>query len=196
MIWQKQLRILEQRKEWDDAIEFMEDTIAHEPDNLDAYLSMSYLLMNLLVEEDYDDTQGKRYEYLIKKYYDESYKKFSHDPKYLFYIGEIAGISEWFFGLSTTEYQKLLQDAAHLDPHNLLYQWGYYSFLDKKAPENRKKICEYARAVLSPNSPIPNMLSTETSLGKYLFWMITSWCEDMIKTGADPKWYSIISTSD
>lgn len=187
MTWQKKLRILEQRKQWNLAIELMEDIIAHEPDNLDAYLSISYLLMNLLVEEDCDITQHDRYEYLAKKYYDESYKKFSHDPKYLFYIGKIAGISEWFFGLSTTEYKKLLQDALRLDPDNILYQWGYYSFLDRTDRENRKKICEYALTVLDPNSPIPNMLPTDIALGKYLLEMITYWSEDMLERGARPE---------
>jgi len=190
MTWQKQLRTLEQHKEWDIAIEFMRDIVKENPDSLDAYLSICYLLMNLLVEEDYDDTKHDWYEHLAKKYYDESYQKFSHDPKYLFYIGKIAVMSEWFFGIDTPDYEKMLLDAIRLEPDNMLYMSSYYIMLDKQNPENRKKICEYAKAVLASDSPIPKILNLETSLGEYLFMLITNWSKRVLKTGADPKLFS------
>jgi hypothetical protein len=54
MSWKKQLAGFEHRKEWDEAIELMQHVIAENSYDLDACLSMNYLLMNLLVEEDYN----------------------------------------------------------------------------------------------------------------------------------------------
>jgi tetratricopeptide (TPR) repeat protein len=190
MTWQKQLRALEQKKQWDEAIEFMKGVVQENPDNLDVYLGICYLLMNLLVEEDYDVAQHDWYAYLTKKYYDESYKRFSHDPKYLFYIANIAVMSGWYFGIDTPDYEKMMLDAIRLDPTNMLYMSNYYVMLDKKSPENRRKICEYAKAVLASDSPIPKILNLESSLGEYLFMLITNWSKRVLKTGADPKLFS------
>jgi hypothetical protein len=187
MNWQKELRQLELNKQWDKAIEFMEDTIAHEPGSLDTYLSIAYLLMNLLVEEDYDVTKHDWYAHLAKKYYDQSYEKFSHDPKYLFYIGKIAVMSGWFFGIDTPDYEKMLLDAIRLEPDNMLYMSSYYIMLDRENPENRKKICEYAKAVLAPDSPIPKLLDLESSLGEYLFEILSNWSKDVLKFGGMPE---------
>jgi hypothetical protein len=187
MNWQKELRRLERNKQWDQAIIFMQDTITQYPDSLDAYLSMSYLLMNLLLEEVYDLKKQDYYLFLTKKYYDESYEKFFDDPKYLFYEGVIISVSDWLFERDVPSYPKMFLEACRLDPKNILYLWGYYMVLDKKNPGNRKKTCEYARAVLDPNSPIPKMLPTETSLGKYILELITYWSKRMLETGAIPE---------
>lgn len=85
MTWQKILRKLEQNKEWDNAIEFMQNVVKENPDNVDVYLRINYLLMNLLVEEDYDRTKHDYYAALLKKYFDESYAKFFLNPEYLYY---------------------------------------------------------------------------------------------------------------
>ncbi len=57
MEWKIQLCKLEKAKQWDKAITFMQKVITQKPDDIDAYLFMEYLLMNLLVEEDYDRSQ-------------------------------------------------------------------------------------------------------------------------------------------
>ena len=43
MNWQKQLRILENNKQWDYAIALMQDVIKNNADNMDAYIFMNYL---------------------------------------------------------------------------------------------------------------------------------------------------------
>jgi tetratricopeptide (TPR) repeat protein len=186
MNWQKELRRLERNKQWDDAIALMQNTINKNPDCLDAYLGIAYLLMNLIVEEDYDRSKGDYYRYLTKKYYDESYAKFSRDPKYLFYMGTIASMSEWFFGIETEDCEKMLQDAFRLNPHSLLYQWDYYGALDRENYENREAVCDYAKAILAFDSPIPKILNLESSLGEYLYGLITHWSKRMLETGARP----------
>jgi hypothetical protein len=181
MTWQEQLQLLENSKQWDQAIEFMQHIITQNPHDLKAYLSMNYLLMNLLVEEDYDDSKYDYYASLTKKYFDESYQHFSHDPEYLFYTGKTAVMSEWFFGIEVKDYKKMLSDAMRLEPDNLLYQWSYYINLDLNNYENKKKVCAYTKIALEENSPIKKLLLSKGSLGTYLFGLITNWSKKMLK---------------
>lgn len=52
---------------------FMKNIIEQNPNDLDTYLEMNCLLMNLLVEEDYDKNKHEYYANLLKKYFIESY---------------------------------------------------------------------------------------------------------------------------
>ncbi len=95
MNWKEQLHDLEQAKDWDAAIAFMEKFIQEQPDNMEAYLFINYLLANLITEEqDWDlhneDTWNHVVD-LLKKYLEESYGKFSNNPEYLFYTAKICG---------------------------------------------------------------------------------------------------------
>lgn len=54
----------------------MIDCVNKNPESLAAYLSVCYLLMNLLVEEDYENSKHDYYAKLLKHYFDESYFKF------------------------------------------------------------------------------------------------------------------------
>jgi hypothetical protein len=181
MTWQEQLQFFENGKQWDQAIGLMQHIITQNPHDLQAYLSMNYLLMNLLVEEDYDRSKRDYYTFLTKKYFDESYKQFSHNPEYLFYTGRTAVMSEWFFEIEVKDYEKMLSDATRLEPDNLLYQWSYYDYLDLNDYENRKKVCAYAKMVLEPNSPIKKPLLSKGSLGMYLFGLITNWSQGILE---------------
>lgn len=93
MHWKNQLRQLEQLQEWDFAIDLMRQVIDEKLDELDAYLSMNYLLMNLLVEEKHDETKHDYYENLLERYFTELYTKFSTNAEYLFYTGKISCIT-------------------------------------------------------------------------------------------------------
>ena len=84
MNWEEQLAKLEQRKDWKSAIVLMQETINQNSNSVDAYLIMNYLLMNLLVEEQYEPNDHNYYAGLLKKYFIESYAKFSDNPEYLF----------------------------------------------------------------------------------------------------------------
>lgn len=54
MNWKQQLRVFELNKQWDQAIEFMQIVVEANPDDMDAYIYINFLIMNLLVEEDYN----------------------------------------------------------------------------------------------------------------------------------------------
>lgn len=181
MDWKKTLQQLEKSQDWDLAIKFMEHIIHENPTDMDAYLSMNYLLMNLLVEEDHNEKNHAFYEKLTKKYFDESYKKFSHNPEYLYYTGITAHMSEWYFGITTEKAQEMLHTANKLDPQNLIYQWDSIYKLDPKKSDDKKKLLSYALSVLDPEGYITKTLQSKGSLGEYILEMMTHRAHEIIE---------------
>jgi hypothetical protein len=158
----------------------MQKVINNNPNDIDAYLSMTYLLMNLLVEEDYSSTDHDFYADLLKKYFIESRSKFSKDPKYLFYIGMIACMSEWYFDISMEEAESIIKESGKLEPDNLLYQWGYYGGLAIKNKDNKEERVAYALEVLAKNSIIREMLKLQGALGIYILKLMEHWSKNEI----------------
>ena len=108
--WKEQLAKYEETKDWDAALKLMQKVIEDDSDNIDAYLLTDYLLMNLLVEEEYEFAKTDYYSGLLKRYFNESYVKFSQEPEYLFYTAITASMSEWFMGINdkTVYYAKII----------------------------------------------------------------------------------------
>lgn len=140
MFWKEKLKQLEKAKQWDFAIDFMQEIIAGNPNDMDAYMAMNYLLMNLLVEEQYDFSKHDYYAQILKEYFDKSYVKFSHNAEYLFYMGKIAFMSVWYFGMETENARAMVYEAMRLEPNNILYQDTYYVYLDLDDSDNKKKL--------------------------------------------------------
>jgi len=179
MNWKEQLSKLEQGKDWKSAIALMQETINQNSNSMDAYLSMNYLLMNLLVEEQYDPNDHDYYAGLLKKYFIESYAKFSNNPEYLFYIGQIACISEWYFDIDIEEAQSMMKKAPEIEPNNVLYQWANYSDLDMRESSNKEKMIQYAKKALS-ESEVKRDLKSKGALGKYLWDSLEYWSKEEI----------------
>ena len=99
MCWREQLKQYEYNKNWNAAIKLMQVVIDDNPNDIDGYLFMNYLLMDILVNEMYDNSKHDYYADLLKKYFLESYSRFSNNSEYLFYIGFIASMSEWYFDI-------------------------------------------------------------------------------------------------
>lgn len=181
MNWKEQLSKLEQSKDWQSAIALMQETINQNSNSIDAHLSMSYLLMNLLVEEQYDPNDHDYYAALLKKYFIESYAKFSNNPEYLFYIGQIACISEWYFDIEIEEAQSMMKKASELKPDNMLYKWANYSGFDTRNQAKKEKLILYAKQALS-EPEVERELKSKGALGKYLWDSLEYWSkEDIIK---------------
>ena len=174
MYWKEKLQELENKKEWDTAIKLMQKVIEDNPNNLDAYLSMNYLLMNLLVEENYNFSMHDYYEELLKKCFVDSYAKFSDNPEYLFYMSIIAEISYPYLNLDVNIVNEIIKKASNLDTENMLYQWRYYLNLDKDNPENKKKSVAYAKKILKEEASIKKLLKSKGSLGEYVLFQITT----------------------
>jgi len=175
MTWKERLRKLELSKQWDDAIQFMQSVIRDYTDDVDAYICMNYLLMNLLVEEDHDRNKSDYYEMLAKKYFNESYAKFSNSAEYLFFTGTTAVMSEWYFGIDVADYERMLEKAMTLDPDNPLYKRTYYINLDEKIASDKEKMTQYAHITLAKNSPIQQQLETKGAVGEYILGLMTNW---------------------
>ena len=180
MEWKIQLRKLEKAKQWDKAITFMQEVIRQNPDDVNVYLFMEYLLMNLLVEEDYNRSKRNFYWELAIEYFEEGCAKFSDNAEFLYYTGRMAYMSEWYFDIELEDADAMIEKAICLDPDNPVYQWDYYCFLDKSISENRKKIKKYAQMVLVEDSPVKEILHTKGSLGEYILDMMTNWSLDYV----------------
>jgi len=177
MNWKEQLLKFEQSKDWRSAIDLLQTIIRENSSSIDAYLSMNYLLMNLLVEEDYNSDEYDYYTNLLKKYFVESYAKFSQIPEYLFFIGKIACISEWYFDIKFEEAQRMMKKAAVLEPENVLYRWAIYSDFDMRDSGNKEKVMLYAKEALRDET-VTGVLNAKGSLGKYLEDTLTFWAND------------------
>lgn len=183
MSWKDILQKLEQQKEWDAAIVFMQKVIKQEPEDKDAWIFMNYLLINLLCEEDYDRSKRDYYWTLAKWYFNESYAKYSDDPEYLYITGKSAVMGEWFFGIDQKDYEAMLEKARALDPNNLTYKEDYYWKLLKRNP-NDPELIAYAHLILSESSPVTEQLKDKGAVGEYLLGMKRHWCERVLRNAA------------
>lgn len=179
MDWRTTLAEFEKQREWDKAIELMIDVLASEKNNRDACLATLYLLMNLLVEEEYDRKKHDYYATLLKNYFDESYEQFQHDPAYLYYAGRIACMSEWYFDITIESAEEMLRKATILDPDNLVYQWTRYANEYARTHEPAR-VLEYCGRILEQRSPIATELKTKGALGSYILGMMEHWARRMI----------------
>jgi hypothetical protein len=180
MNWKEKLRKLEINKQWDDAITFMESVIKQNPNDMDAYIFMNYLLMNLLAEEQYDVTKQDHYMMLTKHYFDESYRKFATNPEYLFFTGITGVMGEWFFGIDN--YQALLEMAFKLAPDNKLYRMvGEHVYENDSTEQDKQQLLFYAHLVLDPNSSIQKQLKSKGAVGEYYLEIRTNWANRIIE---------------
>lgn len=182
MNWKSELRRLEQKKDWNSAISFMEKFILDNPNDMNAYIAMNYLLMNLLVEEDHDESRHYYYENLLKHYFKESYAKFSQNAEYLFYTARTAYMSEWYFDMTLEQVREMDFKALSLDPNNILYRWVYIVLLDEKNLYNKTILIDYATIVLDEKSPIKKALESKGAIGEYIFGIMAAISRNCINT--------------
>ncbi len=181
MKWKEQLRALEKAKDWDFAIALMEDVIKQNPNDMDAYIFLNFRLMDLLVEEYPYPPQNKvdHYEALAKKYFKESYAKCSNNLEYLYYTGTTAAMSEWFFDITDTERNKMLEKARTQNPEFPLVKFDYY-FSVFQSDRNNQEALDYARLTLSTDSPVKKVLAPMGAIGDYLLDIDTNIAEKML----------------
>lgn len=171
MSWQEQLKTYENHKDWDAAIGLLQQVISSDQNDLDAYLSMNYLLMNLLVEEDYDKQKHDYYVGLLRKYFLESNTFFSTDSEYLFYTGITAFISEWYYDITIEEAKAMIDKAFDMEPDNKLYEWGHYAYIDMSNPDTMAKSLVCGKEVLA-NPSLVQKLKSKGALGNYILEII------------------------
>lgn len=169
MNWKKQLISFEQSKDYKSAIKHIQNVVKNNPNDVEAHIRMLYLLHNILVEEDYTGIDHDFLASLLKSFFDISYEKFAKNAEYLFFIGKILYIAEWYFGLDddfkpTEEKQAFqMQKKAHdMERGNVLYEWAYrFSLGDVLATY-------LANQILSHDNVTLKWLKSKGFPGKYI----------------------------
>lgn len=132
MNWKEQLTEIEKdfgfHKEidWKPAIELVKQLLAQYPDNVELNVRAIYMLHNILVEEEYPEGEWEGMSELLQRWLHQSREKFSDNAEYLFFVGKILYIAEWYFGLDDDELAfEFQKKAMNKEPDNLLYRWAY-----------------------------------------------------------------------
>ena len=96
---------------------------------------------------------------IIMQIFLESYSRFSNNSEYLFYIGFIASMSEWYFDIEMEDVESMLKKATYLDPESLLYKWGYCCILNQRAEVNTETKYFLSRQILENDMLMKNIMS-------------------------------------
>jgi hypothetical protein len=132
----------------DMAISYIDDN--HKKD-LDDYLRIIFILMDFLSNRQYTEDEYHLIRNMIKDFFLYTKLKYSHNPEYLFYIGFIASMSEWYFGIEWNDVESMLKKAMYLAPENLLYKWGYCCIPDQRAEVNTEIKHSLSMQILKSN---------------------------------------------
>lgn len=117
---------LHKEKDWKPGIALVNELLTQYPDNVELSIRAIYLLHNILLEEEYPNEDQDGMIDMLKKWFSESKKNFSENAEYLFFIGKILHIAEWYFGLKNNRLALRFQKKAmEKEPGNLLYEWAY-----------------------------------------------------------------------
>ena len=122
MNWREEFFDLERKKDWENAIIFIEKVIAERKDEIDPYLYIQFLLMNILINEYFDEKNYENYIFLLRKYFNEGYQKFSENAEFLFYSAYIATFYQDYYGEDFLT-GDMFEKAIKIEPLNLIYRW-------------------------------------------------------------------------
>lgn len=134
MKWKKRMSELEKefgfhkKIDWQPSIHFVNELFSKHANNVELNIRAIYFLHNILVEEEYLDKDRNRMTKLLQKWFNQSKERFSENAEYLFFIGKILHIAEWFFGLEDNRLAlEFERKGMEKEPENKLYEWGYRS---------------------------------------------------------------------
>lgn len=178
--WKEHLRTFETQKSWNQAINFMEQVVKDNPDDVDVYIYIIFLLMNILVEEMFDISKHDYYAFLLKEYFDLSYGKFSDNARYLFCVGITVAMAEWYVDFDVKDYKDMLHKALQLEPNNLMYKSGYYLGLDRSIPANQKAVLEYASLICSNDPQLLQAFLDTGACGTRWLRCMRSWSKEVL----------------
>lgn len=170
MEWKEELKLLESNKYWDDAVVLIKRAAERNPDDVEVCTRAIYLLVNLLLEEDFvaHNLEHDSLARMLKQYFDYSHKRFGDNAEYLFFTGYFMGLAEWYFGQDTLDLShQMLKKATEIEPENTLYEWAYKFVLgDESAGLLAKKLISDAEKM--------KWLESKGSPGEYLVFVVRS----------------------
>lgn len=125
---------------WMPKIEVILNLLTDNPNDVELNVRSTYILHNIIVEEDYPIVIHDFIADTLKECYQESYKKFSGNSEYLFFIGKILYIAEWYFGIDeadlSLEEKKAFQmqkRSSEMEPNNILFKWALVFSQNRKS---------------------------------------------------------------
>lgn len=195
MNWKQQVQLLEQEASFDIAIYLLETVVKNSPNDVDAYIFLLYRLREMWLEggvywcnvskdplrdikKDYYDSKFENYMKLAKKYFAESYGRFSNNPEYLYYAAHILGHIAWYFGASDDLQSDLEIRAVRMHYNDVLNMMDYYKELYYKEPNN-VDVTTYAASIVS-NSSIQEQLATKGAAADYIIGDKISWAKKIL----------------
>lgn len=128
MDWNDRLDDLFLNRNWEGLARLVEESLRETNPDGDIAIETIYRLLDFLLYAKYES--DAEYDEIARTLYDQfvnSYSKFSDDAEYLFFVGYFMALGEWYFGQDDlTLSHEMLRRAAEIEPHNLLYAWGYH----------------------------------------------------------------------
>lgn len=193
--WKTTLISLEHAKQWDKAITFLQGVIEQHPNDVDAAICMNYLMMNLLLEEQYDESKSNHYQDIAVKHFYTSYKKFNNDPGYLFCAGWMStAMARWFFGIMDDTFAASMEQRALLkSPDHPLFLKAIFLRMDSsETPYRQYLYMPYAKYILDPESSFKPLFSQWGSFGEHMIAIYTNDSKDAVNIA---KYYEKLETN-
>lgn len=150
-----EILLIEETRDWRGAVYFLEK---NEADDLRAYLRMTFVLLDFLADGQYVEEEEDFVFPKIKYFFDKANLKHSDNSEFLFFLGIMIYIGEWYFGMDNVDQAKsMLEKAKDIDPNNVLYEWGYYSRTDQRLEVNTDLKYELSGRVLNDSLIIDDL---------------------------------------
>lgn len=167
MNWKQEFEKLESQKKWKESIAFLQSIIQEDPNNKEAYLYILYSFMNIAFIITHDEL--RMYSELAKKYFRQSYQKFSKNAEYLFFASFAVQVAGAFFDADRDQMEYMINKAIELDPTNLVYQFNEIEY------QNVKIQYEYAHKILDPHGSIQLFLKEKGFPGQEVLGCFIGW---------------------
>ena len=179
--WREEFSYLKDRKSWDEVFNFLEKTSAENPDDVEVYIETICFLSDLLLEDRgiNFELEADKIAKTLKDIFDKSYKRFSENAEYLFFVGHFMALSDWLFGDDISEISHQMQKkAAELEPENILYKWGSKIAINPALSGNRVSEASLAKQVLSDSEKM-NWLKSKGMAGEWMIDILKSSSKSM-----------------
>lgn len=169
MTLNKKLDLIEQERNAYAALEFINENYNQRLDN---YLRVIFVLLDFLVDGQYSQEQHDFISTKIKEIYDDAKMKYSHNCEFLFFMGIMIYIAEWYFGFeNTNEAMTMLENAMKSNPDSIIYEWGYYAIIDQRADVNVELKQKLSAQILKDHSTV-EWLHNKGLLGEYVLGIL------------------------
>jgi hypothetical protein len=168
MEWKQKIKLTENTKDWKASVEYLSEVLKEDTSEPEIWIHLMYLIHYILLE-DYPEKHGLKSEILrsdLLGYFNESKVLFAENPEYLFFMGMIGQVAEWYWGEKDITFAKeMLNQSSDIEPNNILYKWA------KLNPNENKDLCiekvSLAKAVLT-DSKEKKWLEEKGFQGQYI----------------------------